>query len=393
MTVPARRPRLGGDLGAHLTKGTAVASGLPGGPDDGLNDRQEDFESGSLTVATSTTAASSLLARGLVYVLVAAIVCGPLALLYVVTHQPEPPPAAVASDSPDRDARRAAAQEVAVQWTRAFLSTPAAQADQLAAYWSGPLTLPSTAAAVSDATALDSAATAPGVWTVTVALDVTPAGGVRQRRYFQTPIAVAGGIHQAQATPMTVPAEISGPGPAAQPALAYPVAVSSTGAAGVTVHGFLTAFLAGTGDLTRWSAPGLAAVPVTPPPCADVLVAQLQASEDAAGLSTGLPADGTTVHLLATVTTRLPPAIDGQADAFRTGQYLLAVTARAGRWEVSAIDNTPVVSAGSSAAAAPSAPSPVDATAPTPAPTTQPPALTSPPATTPAGSTSPATTH
>lgn len=308
-------------------------------------------------MATSTTAASSLLSRVLVYVLVAAIVCGPAALVIAMTRQPPPPTAATVSESPDRDARRAAAEEVAVQWTRAFLSTPASGVTRLSTYWSGPLTMPATAPAVNDATALDAVATAPGVWSVTVALDVTPAGGVVQRRYFQTPIAVAGGAGpgRAQAKPMTVPAEISGPGPAVPPALAYPVTVSSSGAAGATVHGFLTALLAGTGDLTRWSAPGLAVTPVTPPPYGDVQVAQLQADDDVAGLATGLPADAKVVHLLATVTMRLTPAVDGQADAFRTGQYLLAVTARAGRWEVSGVDNTPVISAGSATAAAPSA--------------------------------------
>ena len=312
-------------------------------------------------MATSTTAASSLLSRGLVYVLIAAIVCGPVALWVAMSRQPPPPMAAAVSDNPDRDARRAAAQEIAVQWTRAFLSTPASGVNRLSSYWSGPLTLPATAPAVSDATALDAAATAPGVWSVTVAVDVTPTGGVAQRRYFQIPMVVAGDAGGAQAKPMTVPAEISGPGQAVPPALAYSATVSSTGAAGATVHGFLAALLAGTGDLTRWSAPGLTVTPVTPAPYGDVQVAQLQADSDVAGLSTGTPADGKVVHLLATVTMRLTPAMDGQADTFRTGQYLLAVTARAGRWEVSGIDNTPVTTAGSiaslgAAGASPSAP-------------------------------------
>ena len=286
------------------------------------------------------------------YVLAGAILCGPAGLAISLTRGSATAPAAAAVEDPNRDARRAAAQDVAARWTRAFLSTPAAQADRLQLFWPGPLTLPSTAASVGDATAMDATAAAPGVWTVTVALDVTPAGGAATRRYFQVPVAVAGGTSGAQAKPLTVPAEISGPGVAAPGALAYPITVSSTGAAGVAVHGFLSAYLAGTGDLTRWSAPALSVNPVTPAPYGDVQVAQLQASDDAAGLSNGQPSDGTAVHLLATVAMRLLATEDGQADAYRTGQYLLTVTARAGRWEVSAIDTAPVVANTSSSTSA-----------------------------------------
>lgn len=351
------RPRLGGDLGSFEARGDSSGAGLVQAAPAGLavdvadaRSSDPDQEGSSYPEAASTTAASSLMSRGIVYLLVAAIGCGPVAVVMLATRHDPTPVAVAAGESPDLSARRAAAQEVASQWTRAWLSTPASAVNSLKVYWSGPLTLPETASRVTDSSIGDAIAVAPGVWTISMAMDVTPPGGSSQRRYFQVPVAVSGGAGTAQAQPMTVPAEISGPGRSVATGMAYSATVSTSGAAATAVHGFLTAFVAGSGDLTRWSSPQLTLAPVTPAPYGDVQVAQLLASEDVPGLSTGQPTDGAVAHLLATVMMRLIPAVDGQADTFRTGQYLLTLTARAGRWEVSALDAGPAVTSAPAAA-------------------------------------------
>lgn len=81
------------------------------------------------------------------------------------------------------------------------------------------------------------------------------------------------------------------------------------------------------------------------------------ADRDATGLVTGTPADGESVSLLVTadlLAQPTPPASQPTPPAsatpaavppsITTGQWLLTLTARAGRWEVSSIDSTPALS-------------------------------------------------
>ncbi len=308
-------------------------------------------------LAEQWTGGSQLLARAAAVLIALALVAGPVAFL---RSWFTPAPVAATSStslSPAMLARQSAAREVAARALTAYLTTPAEQASSLATWWpAGTVTLPKVAPTISEVEVLTVAATAPGVWTVTLGATVTgpapaepPAPSpsasppapvsdlpsVPTRRYYQLPMQVAGGVGDASAVPITLPALVPGPGVGSSTRQVYGVTAASTGPAGVSVQGFLTALLTGTGDLTRWITPGSVIQPVTPAPFAAVSVSETRADVSVDGLSSGSPADGAQAHVIAT-------AIATGADAqTQTVQYLLHLTARAGRWEVTALDSAP----------------------------------------------------
>ncbi len=305
------------------------------------------------------SAGSSWLARATVPLLMLASLCGPAALMVSwVSSRAGQVAVAPPTDTPDLRARRAAAEEAALGWVQAWLRASASESASLKRWWSGvELRLPAAGAQVIGARVIQATAVAPGVWSVLVAADVTPPGMSMQRRYFQVPVAVGGGERTASARVLTLPAEVSAPGTDASAQLAYVTGVPISGPAGSTVAGFLTALLTGAGDLTRWSAPSSPARSVTPPVARSVSVQTILADRDATGLVTGTPADGESVSLLVTadlLAQPTPPASQPTPPAsatpaavppsITTGQWLLTLTARAGRWEVSSIDSTPALS-------------------------------------------------
>lgn len=157
-----------------------------------------------------------------------------------------------------------------------------------------------------------------------------PATAVGQRCYQVVLTAVGRGYN-----PTQPPAQTACPAsgvPAAPPTSQ----LATTGAEGSvpdTVSRWLDAYLVGAGDITRYTSPGIRLPAITPPPATKV-------SLDALALATGdtpaaaAPADGTRIHVLATMSTTDIAGITGQLT------YPLTLTARAGRWEVSAIDLT-----------------------------------------------------
>lgn len=303
------------------------------------------------------TAGSSSLARLTVPLLFLAALSGPAAVMLSWTSaRSDPVVPAVVGDTPDLAARRVAAEETALGWVLAWLGASRADSAALKRWWSGSeLRLPDVGAQVSAARVLQSTAVAPGVWSVLVAADVST-GVATQRRYFQVPVAVSGGEHTAAARALTIPAEVSAPGTDASAQLAYTTGIPVSSPPGATVAGFLTALLTGTGDLSRWSSPANAARAVTPPVCRSVTVQAIVADRDVPGLITGNPTDGDSVALLVTADLRAEPAVTTPATTpgpslgpsgapmVATGQWLLSITARAGRWEVASIDLTPALS-------------------------------------------------
>lgn len=334
------RPGLGGSLAGSSVPGRALSTA-------------QETEPSEPAYAASWTAGSGFLTRGLRFVLWGALACGPAALLVSSTQTPPATATSAAAQTPAMAARRAAASEVGTEWVKAWLTTPAADADSIKSLWAGPLRLPARAANAVNPSVMETVAVAPGVWSVTVAVDVTPPDGASQRRYFRVPVSVAGGDGTSRAHPMTLPAEISGPSDMSPPGSGYSVVLAPSSPAGVTAAGFLSGLLAGASDITRWSAPSMTATPVRPAPYRDVQISQLEASADMPGLISGTPVDGASAQLLVTVdlrrsaaaakpSTAAPSTAAPSSDTSTvTGQYLVTVTARAGRWEVSALDSAP----------------------------------------------------
>ncbi|MEU8893690.1 conjugal transfer protein [Streptomyces sp. NPDC048442] len=181
--------------------------------------------------------------------------------------------------------------------------------------------LPDTPAPATLVSAINTAPTAPGRWQVTVAA-TDKAGAVR---YFALPLMADGDRFGVPAGP----AQVAAPAPAAESAESgYPVTVPTGRSLATTVGEFLTAYLSG-GQIDRYAVPG---VRLSAPQAAyhKVEVEQLGADQQAAAAES-VAADGTQVRVRARVR-----AQDAAGGAWPL-DYGLALTARAGRWEISAV--------------------------------------------------------
>ncbi|MGW7603152.1 conjugal transfer protein [Streptomyces antimycoticus] len=242
----------------------------------------------------------------------------------------------------------------------AFVAAGEGDQDQLAPYYpsAGQLQLDGKPGRqrASQTTAVRVRQTAPGAWSVTVAAHIEPTGQPRDAedkdvaeapsgalRYFQVPVLASTGSGTSGAegyVAATLPAEVAAPGGQShQPQLGYgPERAAAPGDTRAETAGeFLGAYLTGSGELDRYLAPGLHMEAVSPAPYRKVEVESLAvAGEESAGSSaTGVPADGTRQRLLvqirATGTDRVGVPLS----------YALTLTARAGRWEIAALDATP----------------------------------------------------
>ncbi|MFI6658155.1 conjugal transfer protein [Streptomyces sp. NPDC050523] len=203
--------------------------------------------------------------------------------------------------------------------------------------------------------------TDPDVWSVTVAARIvsdteptakstTPAAGGDSRpsaaqaaadavHYFQVPVAVgpAGGGTTGY-TALSMPAEVSAPARIKTPDLIYgpeQAAVSSDPRTEAVTQ-FLTAYLTGSGELDRYLAPGTELTAITPAPYTAVAVDQMriEGDQDSEPVTT-VPKNGTRSRLVVTVR-----ATDH--DKVRVPlSYALTLKARAGRWEIAALDGAP----------------------------------------------------
>lgn len=219
----------------------------------------------------------------------------------------------------------------------------------------------------------------PGYWSVTVAAAV--AALVRGRwsapapHWYQTavlaqvvpaaavtptpvPSSVAAGsvpVGQAAFRATVLPHEVAGPMVAAPAQLAADTDVPVTGATvALTVTAFLRSYLTGQ-DITRLVSPTTAMTPPAGSGVISVAVSSLTATAagEAIASSTVVPADRTRVQVVAVVA-----AVD-RAGPVNPATYAMQLTARAGRWEISALDSAPALSTLSAGGvASPGAPAP-----------------------------------
>lgn len=291
----------------------------------------------------------SLRTRAVGAVMTLALLTGPVALGWVALDQFSSSTGTavpVASQDGDRAARMAAANETATQWVLAWLSADRTTPEVVSAYWAGPIELPDRGQDVLAASPLLAEATAPGVWTVTVGADLLLGGGEDQtlvRRYFQVPVSVEGGQGDASARVMALPAPVTGPGRQAPNRNAvYSQRLVDGDPVSAAVSDFLDAYLTGSGDLARFTSPGTTWRPLEVP-YGDVRVQAVQAIA-VSGRDLTAATEGDQVRVLADVQLlEERPEQSGQQNS-RAGiqsQYALTLTARAGRWEVTKIDDAP----------------------------------------------------
>lgn len=175
---------------------------------------------------------------------------------------------------------------------------------------------------VLETAVLDSEEIEPGYWSVTIAADVlTAAGGAYQPagvRYYTVGVVETGGALAATGPPSLVAApQGTEPPPLAVTALGLPEPGAELDAA----LGFLRAYLAGDGDLDRYTSPDLQLEPVSPPPYTGLDVQRAGMERDGAGA----------------VLLRLEVAAEDGAGLTNVLGYSLEVAERSGRWEVSEI--------------------------------------------------------
>ncbi|MEU5894529.1 conjugal transfer protein [Streptomyces sp. NPDC047461] len=273
------------------------------------------------------------LSRVAIWTLIAA---GPIALgLSLTSPAASTAVAAATQDPPTNMVRTTAvadpsgyAQLFVSAWLRSSAddvsSAQARLAQSMAPRVELPDPVPAAQSAPVSVTAVRSAHRAQGAWSVTVAAQYAD-GRVR---YYALPVAA-----DRAGTSFTVtgaPGVVAGPARAEVPTSVYGVSVPQ-GDLSSAVGEFLAAYLTGAGEVERYLAPGVQLTPVSPAPFTAVAVQQVSAVQDVAA-GEQVPANGTQVRVLAGVEAR-------DADGRWPLAYELALTARAGRWEVAALES------------------------------------------------------
>ncbi|WP_329437847.1 conjugal transfer protein [Streptomyces canus] len=262
------------------------------------------------------------------------IAAGPVALCVAVASTPTTVAAAPATKPIAVRTATAAtdpggyAQVFVSAWLRSDANDATSTQARLAQSMAQDVELPDPAADAQSApqlvTAVRSAQRGTGAWSVTVAAQY--AGG--SVRYYAVPV-----VCDSTGSSFTVtgaPGVVAGPARASVPKSSYAVTVPD-GDLSSAVGEFLTAYLTGAAEVDRYLAPGVNLAAVSPASYTAVAVQQVSAIEEAAAAEQ-VPADGTTVRVLASVEAR---------DA--TGRwplaYELTLKARSGRWEVAALES------------------------------------------------------
>ncbi len=293
---------------------------------------------------------ASLASKALSALLAVCLVSGPLAAAAVAFYLVrKPTTVAPAAASPASDlGERAVVGEFAVRMTVAWLTATKDHPGELPVLvrTSGQeYVLPQKAFAVTNPAV--AAVTAPadrGIWSVTVAATVTDLRQVTARRYYQVPVSYTQGV----VTALAPPSPTSAPSIGVPPQTAYRTDVRLDSPVGATVQQFLSAYLAGAGDISRYVSPGVVLVALQPAPYRGVEVTDLKSSTDPAAT----PTDDDRIQISATVTMTV-------AEQQATGtSYALTLTARSGRWEISDVDSAPLMSASQAASGPPRPPTP-----------------------------------
>ncbi|MBY0443535.1 MAG: conjugal transfer protein [Mycobacteriaceae bacterium] len=225
------------------------------------------------------------------------------------------------------------AQDCVTRWLTAT------QFDQQALHdcWSlhDPIRLATTAAAVVSSPAVsavtlvtDTGATQQ--WSVVISVAERPfPTAAAHTAYYRLPVLYSNYGLRASA----LPARINGPGAGADAPLAYPTTLADTCPAFVTVAGFITSYLTGAGGLERYVTTDSGLLPAADYRSAHLT--QLLANHTTPDHS--VPADGTTLHVLATVN-----ALTSQFAPLQLN-YPIVLTVTSGRWNVSGLDYAPLL--------------------------------------------------
>ncbi|SNT33006.1 Conjugative transposon protein TcpC [Actinacidiphila glaucinigra] len=187
-------------------------------------------------------------------------------------------------------------------------------------------------------TAVRSVRLSDGSWSVIVAAQYAPRTAAASPdpsdavvRYFAVPVLSSDGAGGAGAfTVRAAPAEVSGPAVAPIPEAPTDRILPGNGLVATPLREFFAAYLTGVGEVDRYLSPGTTLAPVRGSGYTAVTVDQVSADTEAA--DGPVPEDGRRARVRAQVT-----ATDASGDRWPLA-YDLSLTARDGRWEVTALD-------------------------------------------------------
>ena len=221
-----------------------------------------------------------------------------------------------------------------------LLTATQAQQRSLASCWptNGQLRLPTTPATVVEtpgisAVTLQDDQGSSQQWSVVVSVSERPfASATPHLACYRLPV-----LYSRYGLRATLrPALVNCPGPGADVPLSYPTTVAASSALFSTVNGFIGSYLTAQGSLERYVTPKSGLVPAAA--YRSAAVAKLVASQTVPDHE--IPADGATVHAIATVdiiTSQFAPL---QLD------YPMTLTVTSGRWSVAALDLAPQIAPG-----------------------------------------------
>lgn len=269
--------------------------------------------------------------------LLAAIVCGPLGLFVAMGKGSASTAAAAPTTTAGLTSTQQEAGSYALGYVAAWLGATQSDPGDLGDY--------------VDTTAIGSLTQTPWKYRDLIVASVTPvtsssfvnvivAASVQQntksssegetsvwpRRYFQ----VAVWLGQGTMRVVGLPAPVAGPVQGASVNLDYQSQVTDTDPAGQTISAFLTAYLTGA-DVSVYTTPGVTLAAVTPAPYVSVDTTMIAVDKTPAAP----PSNGTKLRALATAT------VSSSQGQRLVATWALTLTARAGRWEITAIDLAP----------------------------------------------------
>lgn len=132
--------------------------------------------------------------------------------------------------------------------------------------------------------------------------------------------------------PVGLPTPISMPTISTAPQLGYPSRVANQEVE-ATVADFMTAYLTGTGDVTRYVSPQATINAITPAYWTDAAVRSLSSSEE---VPERTPTAGQTAQVLVDVNLT-------RESTTKPAQYVLDLSVRDGRWEISSLNSAPAL--------------------------------------------------
>lgn len=291
--------------------------------------------------------------KGFLALALAAMACGPAALALAATRPPTTTAASATPTGGDTGQMRTAVEATSVQLVHALLTADQEHSDHLKTLMAEPpgsLSLPAKALEAPTTITVDSIVPDPATahrWRATV-LALGGQSGDGQTWQVDVDVNPATGVARA----LRLPAQITTTQPPRTDDSDSKTSIPAGDQSAVTGFGYVTALLTGASDLSRWTAPGSSAAPITPAACQKVAAekAEIPGTDQAPA-----PTDGQHLSMTVTVTCTLPTT-DKDTTNVRSLQYPLTLASRGGRWEVTTTTTTtPTPSPTTTSAPTPSA--------------------------------------